>query len=516
MTPLSAPPPSTASVLPGCPVSGATPETGGFAAILGGTEAAMTSDVGDGAEVSTAGSAIEMAQAISITAMNGKATGKIGGKPGGKELPATALADLPVAPETPASADGEKPADTALTDVQPLAFDPSAAAALMTTLAFIPARPAETAPAADASGTDLQAAISPSVAPVSTLFAAAPVQTSLAAPIATTATPADTPAIAPTIAPAPETVAPPTVRLAPVELVALDPATPSAGTNGVIAATTAPRVADAAEAAPATLLQAQAAQAIKTALAPQGVPASPIAADVPPSPRSASVESTPDTATPVPLQRPVAKVAEIDSPVQVAATALPESTVAIPNAVPLAAATVTSANIASVQTAESPQDFATLVGKLSEAREAASPHLVRTAVTHTEFGAVSLQFRPEGGGLSVTMANVDPAFAGAVHAGLAASFAGGDSAGTGSGDTARNDARQAWQQQPSSNSAQNASNQFGQDQRQSSSQPAANQQDGERRGAGSTSARASTETDALANGAPKVATPKPGRSGIYA
>ena len=499
MTPLSAPAPSAASVLPGSPVSGVTPETGGFAAILGGTEAAMTSDVGDGTDAPTAGSVIDMAQAISMPAVHGKATGKIGGKPGGKELPVTALTDLPISPETPASADSEKPADTALTDAQPVPFDPSAAAALMATLAFVPARPAKTAPVAEASGTDLQ----PSVAPASSL-------------IATTATPAAQPAIAPATAPAPETGAMPTVRLAPVELVALDPATPSAGTNGPTAAITAPRVADATEAVPATLLQAHAAPAIKTALASQGVPATPMAADTALSPRSASAESAPDTAPAAPQQRPVPKVAEIDSPVRVVVAALPESTVAIPNAAPLAAATVTSPNIASVQTAEAPQDFATLVGKLSEAREAASPHLVRTAVTHTEFGAVSLQFRPEGGGLSVTMANADPAFASAVHAGLAASFAGGDPTGNGSGDTARNDARQAWQPSSGGNSAQNTTSQFGQDQRPSSSHPAANQQDGERRGAGSTSARASTEADAPANGAPKAATPKPGRSGIYA
>lgn len=508
MTPLSAPAPSAASVLPGAPVSGATPETGGFAAILGGTEAAMTSDVSDGTDVPTAGSVIDMAQAISIPVVHGKATGKIGGKPGGKELPVTALTDLPASPEIPASADSKEPADTALTDAQPVAFDPPAAAALMATLAFIPARPAETVPVAEASGTDLQ----PSVTSASSLFATAPVQTSPTAPMATTATPAAPAAIAP----APETVAMPTVRLAPVELVALDPATPSAGTNGVTAATTAPRVADAAAAVPATLLQAQAAPANKTALAPQGVPATPIAADTALSPRSASPESAPDTALPAPLQRPVPKVAEIDSPVHVAAAPLPESTVAIPNAAPLAAATVASPIITSAQTAEAPQDFATLVGKLSEAREAASPHLVRTAVTHTEFGAVSLQFRPESGGLSVTMANADPAFTGAVHAGLAASFAGGDPAGNGSGDTARNDARQAWQPSSAGNSAQSTTSQFGQDQRPSSSQAAASQQDGERRGAGSTSARASTETDALANGAPKGATPKPDRSGIYA
>ena len=73
---------------------------------------------------------------------------------------------------------------------------------------------------------------------------------------------------------------------------------------------------------------------------------------------------------------------------------------------------------------EAPQDFATLVSRLAEAREAASPHLVRTAIAHAEFGRISLQFRHEDNALSVTMANSDPAFAGAVQAAAQASGAG--------------------------------------------------------------------------------------------
>lgn len=513
MTPLSAPAPSAAPASSGSPVSAVALESGGFAAILGGTEAAATSDEGDGADIPAVGASIEVALAVSVPVVSGKTSdtigGKIGGNPGGKELPVTMPTDLLASSETSPSPDDEEPADTALTDAQPVTFDTSAAAALMATLAFVPVRPAEATPVAVSTGTDPQATIPLALPPASTLVTTPPVQTSPAVPTTT----------APTVSvsPTPEAVAPPTVRLAPVELIAIDPPTPSTGTRMITAAADASLAVNAAVVAPAAPLQPQATPAAKTALDPQSTSITSAATDTPTSPRSASAESTLDTVAASPQQRPVPKIAESDSRTPVATAPLPESTVAISNATPVAAATVTSTNIASVQTAEAPQDFATLVGKLSEAREAASPHLVRTAVTHTEFGAVSLQFRPEGGGLSVTMANADPAFASAVHAGLAASFAGADATGNGSGDTARNDARQAWQQSAGGNSAQGAANQFGQDQRQASSQSAAtSQQDSERRASGSATAQASPETEREATGAARSTAQKPGRSGIYA
>lgn len=79
----------------------------------------------------------------------------------------------------------------------------------------------------------------------------------------------------------------------------------------------------------------------------------------------------------------------------------------------------------SAPAAEAPQDFATLVARLAEAREAADPQLVRTALNHAEFGRISLQFRHEDNGLSVTLANSDPSFAGAVQAAASASLTGG-------------------------------------------------------------------------------------------
>ena len=86
------------------------------------------------------------------------------------------------------------------------------------------------------------------------------------------------------------------------------------------------------------------------------------------------------------------------------------------------------------QPVEGPQDFGTLVARLNEAREAADPQVVRTAINHADFGRVSLQFRHDDNGLAVTMANADPGFSGAVQAAASASLAsnagsGGDEAG---------------------------------------------------------------------------------------
>ncbi|HKX77841.1 MAG TPA: hypothetical protein VJM34_04900 [Novosphingobium sp.] len=66
--------------------------------------------------------------------------------------------------------------------------------------------------------------------------------------------------------------------------------------------------------------------------------------------------------------------------------------------------------------AETPHDFATLVDRLTEAREAASPHAVRATIAHDQFGPVSMRLRVEGTGLSVSMTSADPDFAPAVQA----------------------------------------------------------------------------------------------------
>ncbi len=71
-------------------------------------------------------------------------------------------------------------------------------------------------------------------------------------------------------------------------------------------------------------------------------------------------------------------------------------------------------------TPQPPQDFADLIDRLVEAREAAraslAPGTVHAAVAHADFGRVSLQFQQDGGGLIVAMASGDPEFARAVQA----------------------------------------------------------------------------------------------------
>ena len=70
-------------------------------------------------------------------------------------------------------------------------------------------------------------------------------------------------------------------------------------------------------------------------------------------------------------------------------------------------------------------DFAALIDRLVEARQAAqagmSGQTVLAAVNHAEFGQLSLQFRQDAAGLSVTLASSDPDLARAVQAAAPAS-----------------------------------------------------------------------------------------------
>lgn len=83
-----------------------------------------------------------------------------------------------------------------------------------------------------------------------------------------------------------------------------------------------------------------------------------------------------------------------------------------------------------------PHDFSTLVDRLVEARETARGGSVNIAVMHADFGEVSLRFRQDASGLSVSMSNNDPEFARAVSA---ASQADGTQMGDNSGQGTRRD-----------------------------------------------------------------------------
>lgn len=65
--------------------------------------------------------------------------------------------------------------------------------------------------------------------------------------------------------------------------------------------------------------------------------------------------------------------------------------------------------------AERGHDFAALVDRLVEARDAAMPQTVRAAINHAEFGQVSLRFDQGDSGLTVAMTSADPDFARAVQ-----------------------------------------------------------------------------------------------------
>lgn len=96
---------------------------------------------------------------------------------------------------------------------------------------------------------------------------------------------------------------------------------------------------------------------------------------------------------------------------------LPEVSFA-PPALPSAAAEAKLASTAPALPAIRPLDLAALVDRLVEARDAAAPQTVSLALTHTEFGKVSLRFQQDEAGLSVAMASPDPDFAKAVSAAI--------------------------------------------------------------------------------------------------
>lgn len=66
------------------------------------------------------------------------------------------------------------------------------------------------------------------------------------------------------------------------------------------------------------------------------------------------------------------------------------------------------------------QDFAALVERLVEARNAGAAQSTQASVQHAEFGQVSLKFQQDGGDLSVSMSSADPDFAIAAQAAMPA------------------------------------------------------------------------------------------------
>ena len=88
-----------------------------------------------------------------------------------------------------------------------------------------------------------------------------------------------------------------------------------------------------------------------------------------------------------------------------------------------------------------PLDFAGLVDRLVQARDAAAPQSVSLALTHAEFGKISLRFEHDEGGLSVGMTSPDPDFARAVSAAIPAErpASADQQQGSGTGQSSRHD-----------------------------------------------------------------------------
>jgi hypothetical protein len=95
-------------------------------------------------------------------------------------------------------------------------------------------------------------------------------------------------------------------------------------------------------------------------------------------------------------------------------------------------------------------DFTALVDRLVEAREAASPQTVHAAISHSEFGQVSLRFDQDASGLSVSMTSADPEFARAVQASAASA---GPQTANDNGSAPRQNASGHHQQQMASSSS---------------------------------------------------------------
>ncbi|QSR16585.1 hypothetical protein [Novosphingobium sp. KA1] len=565
MTPLSAPTASGAATASLGTRAGPAPESGGFAAILGGAEAglqAIAGGIGSGSSIGSGKPTGKDLPVLPAKAAANDVTKAQGEEPGTRE--SGAVQDIPrlepLAPE-PLAAD-------------PMAPDPSPLAAAIAALALVP-NLAATAASAAPQGSDARA-ISPSAEP-------RPVP-ALAVPALPAAVPAGTPLSSdPALAPATgerAPVAPKAVALAAIELVPVDaaaddpapanpapanPAPPNPANRNPTAAPDSPdetalptdkapvaagglamnaRIVPAlrpsplagqdfgstgsstgtsigAHPAPATLSLATdpAAPTAGGTGTPALAPPPDSSARLAEARRSASYPSGNSSADPL-ADQPALPAA----PVTLAQSA--PDTVAIGASGSSAAAPPTSAFTPPAsgtgETTQGPQDFATLVSKLGEAREAASPHLVRTAITHGEFGPISLQFRHEGGALSVTMANADPAFASAVQTGLAATLAAGagngalaDGSGNGSGE-----ARQAWQQASASHSGPGATGSFGADSRQNqdrtAAQSGARDEERARQGSAATIVQASGEASGSTRPPAAGPGPGPGRSGIYA
>lgn len=446
-----------------------------------------------------------------IDALPGGNTENAGGKAGGK--------GLPVLPDAADAADPDEPEAPGLAQVIE-ALPPALAALLVPELQPLAAPIAALSPD-PALNTDGGEHLTASAPPP----AAAPQLAAL--PASVVIPPELRAAIAAAVQQAPATGQPsraaPQMPLpsAPVQLAAItvEPASPAPAVSAapaLVLQAAAERPTALGPAAPATIAPPAAvlpvAQPIHPAAAPIAAAAEPDAS----APEQAPAQkATPGQPAPSARAQEFSVTAREDTkPAPPAAPGvLPGSPLTLSASLPSSPQSVAVPQVQAAAPADTPQDFATLVSRLAEAREAASPHFVRTSLAHAQFGQVSLQFRTEDSGLSVTMASSDPDFTASVQAAAASLAANAQS----SGDTPRDGQTATWsgQQQHASPGGQasgqgearpdGASGQNGAQARQSSAPRQAG------RDAGSASGERGNGDGASAQAAPRTR-----RSGLYA
>jgi len=416
-------PAAPTSTLSSAVLAGSNPNSGESAPIPGGFAALLTL-------VGGVGEAMATPDAVMPSTLIQAATGKVGGKmlpPLSPAIESEHSSELEVTPphqsaaiESVASAvpDDSDPAPPVLALTSDLVAIPTFAG-IPTPAAHIPAPAGERfslrsntsptipvparpdpriAPLAPPSGTPASSTL-----PTSALTAAAPLAT-LAQPVVTASEPNNV--SVQTNAPVrKEPEAPPATGGAPVI------AAPLLAVTVQVAA----RVAIPARVAMTVAVRSDADKVVDEPIAASTVPlAAPVAARafapaVKSAPPTEPVSELPMVATSAPADPAVSDAFIAATPAALPQVVSPE--------VPDTTLTKTPAPAASPLTAApAPHDFAGLVERLVEARDAVAPLAIRTALHHAEFGRVAMTFSTDQGALAVQMASPDPAFIPAVAA----------------------------------------------------------------------------------------------------
>lgn len=157
------------------------------------------------------------------------------------------------------------------------------------------------------------------------------------------------------------------------------------------------------------------------ALQPQPVTETVAARAASAAPAAMPTPTSADTRSETAQTRVAPPVAELAAPdlARPAAAAELQPILAFRDAQPLTAAAGAPVTVPATSVQPQGHDFATLVDRLVEARDAAMPQAVKAAIHHADFGQVSLNFQTDDNRLTVSMTSADPGFAPAVQAAAA-------------------------------------------------------------------------------------------------